>query len=130
MKGAKAELDWAGRDGPLAVAVVVAGVVALVGQGLDVTKRALRCARKPVPIGFQAATNPLQSARGLVFRRQPCPATLRLIRYRFDSSKAPKTVRWRRFWGFEFALKKGVKGAKAGLHGMGIGPWLDWGAIE
>ena len=39
-----------------------------------------------------------------VFCRCPCPRKQRLFRSWFDSRQARQTVRWRCFWGLEFAL--------------------------
>ena len=46
---------------------------------------------------FQVAAQPVRKPSRAVFRNRPHPEIHRLFRYRFDSSKAPETVRWRRF---------------------------------
>ena len=49
----------------------------------------------------------------------PVPQEHLLFRYRFDSNKASKTVRWRRFRGLEFAP---FSAAKPGLPSPALPP--------
>ena len=48
-------------------------------------------------------SKPVQREDANRFCRRPCPEKRRLFRSCFDSNKACQTVRWRRFWGLEFA---------------------------
>ena len=58
--------------------------------------RAMRPRKQPLR-RFQAAAQPVRKPSRAVFRNRPRPEVHRLFRYGFDSSKAPETVRWRRF---------------------------------
>ena len=71
--------------------------------------------------GFRAAADP---AAAHCFCSRPRITALCLFRYRFDSSKARQTVRWRRFRGLEFALEKGAKRAR--LNRRLTGAFVPW----
>ena len=70
------------------------------GLGLDWAgfDRAMRPRKQPLR-RFQAAAQPIRKPSRAVFRNRPHLEIQRLFRYGFDSSKAPKTMRWRRFSG-------------------------------
>ena len=70
---------------------------------------------------FPARTKPGRAAR------QPRPASEKNgdFCYWFDSAKARQTVRWRRFWGLEFAPEKRAQCTRTSLRVRAHGPLLD-----